>query len=797
MSNVTGFLRAGLLVCSVGVGLAHPALAQVGEAEPSNGQDIVVTAQKRVERLLDVPLAVTALSADVLSNRQINDTTGLIQAVPSLSFQQGNNPSNTSFRIRGIGTSLFNQGVEPSVSLVVDGVVAARQAQSFTDFADVERVEVLRGPQGTLFGKNATAGVISVTTARPSDKFQVRSSATVAEMNEYRVGGTVSGPLSQSLRARVTGYYNDVGGIVHNRYTGKNDNGSKSWGVRGKLDWDVTDRLNFLLAADYRKSDANCCSGVLVAAANPLRPQFAGPVRIGADSNEVWTNGLTFANSTQQTYSLQGDLDLDGATLTSITAYQHFRLVNNFEPDRWAYTTPIFIAPGASALYDFNQGLTEVKNFTQELRIASFGKRRLNYVSGLFYSHLRVGSDFARRRATCSTGTFGQPCPTPVYQSLSHRATLKSDNVAAFGQVEWEALDKLSLIGGLRLQYEKIWAGGQRFGPTQAGDVLFGPAATAWASRSTDDTALTGKAAVQYSFSRDAQAYLSFTRGYKGSGYDLSISADYARQDAVLPEHVNAYELGFKGRTSDGSLSLAAALFLADYTNLQVQANRTDLTTGFPLFIQTNAGSSQSKGFEIEATIRPSVNLSVNAAVTHTKAKIDVAGLGCASAAQVTAPLIPVGGIRPVNTCYRYQFLAPGGALSTAGPQQDVHGGQLPAAPRWRLSVSPRWEADLFTDHRAFIQTDVTLQSDSIFAVEQDPLLKQDGYALVDLSVGLRQADNRYNVTFFVKNLLDKNYYTSLTPGALQPTNLTQVDLYANRPKNADRYFGGTVSFAL
>jgi iron complex outermembrane recepter protein len=142
---------------------ALPAAAQDGPGETI--AEIVVTAQKREERLQDVPLAVTAVSGEALLNRQINDTSNLVQAVPSLTFQQGNNPTNTSFRIRGIGTSLFGQGVESSVSVVLDGVVTARGSQSFTDLADVERVEVLRGPQGTLFGKNATAGVINVVTA--------------------------------------------------------------------------------------------------------------------------------------------------------------------------------------------------------------------------------------------------------------------------------------------------------------------------------------------------------------------------------------------------------------------------------------------------------------------------------------------------------------------------------------------------------------------------------------------------------------------------------------------------------
>ena len=273
---------------ALAVALAAPAAAQEAEvavaqdapaAAPEDSGEIIVTAQKRAERLLDIPLAVTAVSADTLADRQISDTNSLVQAVPSLTFQQGANPTNTSFRIRGIGTSLFGQGTESSVSTVVDGVVAVRQAQGFSDLADIERVEILRGPQGTLFGKNASAGVISVTTARPSRDLTASADFTIAEHDEYRARGTISGLLSDTLRARVTGYYNDVRGITRNIGTNRWVNGSRGWGVRGKLEWDATENLNLLLSAEYRKTDADCCGSTLISIVNPVLQTLVGPVQ--------------------------------------------------------------------------------------------------------------------------------------------------------------------------------------------------------------------------------------------------------------------------------------------------------------------------------------------------------------------------------------------------------------------------------------------------------------------------------------------------------------------------------------
>lgn len=790
------------LALMAGVGAAFaiaPAAAQENdsgaEAVQDDASEIVVTAQKRSERLQDVPLAVTAVTGDALAARQISDTSGLVQAVPSLTFQQAANPVASSFRIRGVGTSLFGLGTESSVALVVDGVVSARQAQNFTDFADIERVEVLRGPQGTLFGKNATAGVISVVTARPSRDLEGRASVSVAEMDEYRASGTISAPLGDTLGFRVTGYYNDIGGNIRNVLTGDDTNRTKSWGVRGKLEWRPTDRLTLLLAGDYRKSDANCCQSVLVKVGNPLRSLVTGPTTPGPDNDEVWNNDLTYAESDQQTYSLQADLDLGAVTLTSITALQKYHLIQNQEVDSFGYTKPIFISPASSAQFDLNYGDTRIENFTQELRLASSGGGPLTYVIGGFYSNVSIDRYFSRRRAVCATGVVGQPCPAPVYQSLASDSDLSNESIAGFGQAELELVGGLKAIGGLRVQYEKIAVDGERLGVLFAGDQLYGGTPSTRAGVSAHDTAVTGKAGLQYEFSRFAQAYGTYTRGYKGLGLNTEISADFAGQAPVLPEHVDAYEIGFKGRTVDGKFGIAVAAFLADYTNLQVQANRSDPLTGVISYVQTNAGSSRTKGFEIEASFRPSREFSLTAALTYADNSFDIDGLNCPQQFQPGAPVVALGGTRPINSCYRYQYRNNAGALLTSGPTQDVRGGALPASPKWRVNLSPRYERSLGSRLDGFVQADLSFQSDQGFALEQDPLLQQDGYAIVDLSLGIRQPDRGFGVTVYVKNLFDTNYYTGMTSGALTPANLTLLDTFALRPRNADRYFGATIDY--
>lgn len=776
-----------------------PAYGQeAGDEDTGASTEIIVTAQKRNERLQDVPLSVTALTSEALENRQITDTSGLTQLAPSLTFQQGNNPSNASFRIRGIGTSLFGQGTEPSVSVVLDGVVAARQAQGFADLIDVERIEILRGPQGTLFGKNSTAGVISVVTARPSKEWTGRLLATVAEFDEYRIAGTVSGPINDKIGLRVTGFYNDVGGYIENVVRGDKANGFESYGVRGKLEIEPTEGLNLLFSAEYRKNDAECCQQVLIRSDNPTLTALVAPVVPGPRNTQVATN-LPITNETsQETYSLNASYELGSVQLTSITAYQKFTFNNNVDADGINTDVPRFTGPSFSQ-FDLNGGPIDLDNFTQEFQISSIGQNRLNYVVGVFYSKLNLDRGFSRRLAQCPAGrpvnvglAIGAACPSPLFLSGGHTAQLENESYAAFGQFDYTISGGLKLLGGLRVQHETLAVAGQRTGQSLiAGDLpLFGPIT---GRVSTSDSEVTGKAGLQYEFSRRAQVYATYTRGYKGPGLDTEVTTNFATQIPVEPETADAYEIGFKGSTSDGRLTLAASLFWTDFKNLQVQANRSDPGTGNFIFVQTNAGTAQTKGFEIEATLRPDDNLTIGLSGSYVDATADVNGLGCPLQSQAAAVVVERGGAQPANTCF-VQRLATGGL---SGAQQNVRGGYLPASPNWRFAINPRYEREV-GNYRAFADLSLSYQSDQFFAIEQDPLLVQDGYAVVDLAVGITPKDTGFSASVFVKNLFDTRFYSTMGHNALLTTaTLTPNNLGGFLPKNAFRYIGATVGYSF
>ncbi|MEP6786607.1 MAG: TonB-dependent receptor [Sphingomonadales bacterium] len=805
MTDLHPFIRLSgtASTLAIALALATPALAQqaspaAGGAAPASKPvstnaatdapeapqtgDIIVTAQKRSERLQDVPLAVTAVTGDALANRQVSDTSTLTQAIPSLTFQQGPNATNTTLRIRGVGTALFGQGVESSVSVVIDGVVLARQAQGFADLADIERVEVLRGPQGTLFGKNASAGVISIVTARPSRDFEGRVESTIAEQGEYRAKGTISGPLSDTLRARLTGFYNDVPGITYNTTLGRRVNGQKSWGVRGKLEWEATDNLNLLLSAEYRKTNTDCCISSSIRVDNPVVAQLEAPVVASPTNRLVSEDTLTYADSDQKTFSLQADWDLGFATLTSITAYQDYYLKVNQPIDRINSDPVRFVGTGAAyASWNFNQGILDLSQFSQELRLGSKGNRDLTYVAGIFYSNADIKRPFSRRRALCATGVIGQVCAAPTYQSSSSFAELKTNSIAAFGQAEYRIVGGLKLLGGLRVQYEDGTNYGVQLGTVVAGDTLLPGVPTGSGTLSDHDTAVTGKVGLQYEFSRNLQTYATYTRGYKGLGYNMEAATNFTTQSTLRPENVNAYELGLKGRTSDGTLSMAVAVFRSEYTNLQVQANRSDPISGVTSFVATNAGTSRSQGVEVEATLRASRNFTVDASFTYTDSTVNIDGLNCPLQLQAAAPVMTG---TPVNMCYR--------TAAGATPQQNLRDSTLPASPQIRISVAPRWEQEISNTLASFIQVGVNFQGKQQFAIEQDPLLVQEAYTLVDATIGLRTIDKRYTMSLFVKNLFDVNYYTSVSHNSLLATAARPFDLTATYNKDADRYFGAT-----
>ncbi|NND66764.1 MAG: TonB-dependent receptor plug domain-containing protein, partial [Halioglobus sp.] len=332
-------------------------------------EEVLVTATKREASLQDVSVAVTALSAEDLGLAQITSSEDLTFLVPALNLQKGSNPRQTSFSIRGIGTQSFSSAVEPSVSTMVDGVVMGRSGQAFMQLLDVQRVEVLRGPQGTLFGKNATGGVVHIITQNPTDTTTGEISVTAITHDEYRGGLTVSGPLTDTLGYRLSANGKDVADYTQNEFDGNKLDGNEEWSVRGKLRWLPAENLEFKWASD--KSDRSCdCTTSPLRSIDPFggnEEQVAeildriSPVVPGDENTQVNINKLNFSDAENSGHSLEVNWDIGEFTLTSVSALREFE-VNGFGD---IDSQPI-------DLLGFDQfGSSQTEQFTQELRLLS------------------------------------------------------------------------------------------------------------------------------------------------------------------------------------------------------------------------------------------------------------------------------------------------------------------------------------------------------------------------------------------------------------------------------------------
>ena len=462
--------------------------AQAGPADTSN--DIIVTATKRPQTLQDVPVSVAVTSAQTIERAQIRDLVDLQSVVPSLKVVQGTSVSETNFFIRGFGNGAGNVGIEGSVGVFIDGVYRSRSGASLNDLPEVERIEVLRGPQSTLFGKNVSVGAINIVTKRPQFKLGSSVEFTAGNYSQIVAKGTVTGPLSKTLAVRLSGTVNERNGTLRNLATGNELNDRNRFSVRGDLLWTPTEQLSVRLIADYNKIKEVCC-GTVQLLNGPATQFIAAPPPFGLGA-QVGDPNRKFNRETAlnvdptnrivgQGVSGQIDYDLDFAKLTSITAYR--------KQSSRQYQDVDFTGADLSSRRDF----TQTKTFTQELRLASNGKGRFNWLVGGFYDHENLNTSstvsFGSQIRAYADALSGQvpaallgALPAPLAGAIRGRSnifaveflqslvnptvtpgrtyfqqgpaitapfTLKQDSFSLFGQADYKVTDALTLTGGL------------------------------------------------------------------------------------------------------------------------------------------------------------------------------------------------------------------------------------------------------------------------------------------------------------------------------------------------------------
>lgn len=778
---------------------AAPAMAQDAAAEDAATEaapgDIVVTAQKRKETLQSVPLAVSVLTGDRLADASRPSLETASQLVPSLNFLKSGTTLNQTIFLRGVGTATFSIAGEPSVSTVVDGVVYSRSGEAFSDMVDVAQIEVLRGPQGTLFGKNASAGVINITTQMPRQELGGSIEASYFDKAEYRVKGSVNLPVGTSSAVRLTGFYGEYDGNIRNNATGTQVNGYQHYGVRGQFLYEPNNDLRVYIAADYYKNDDDCCAdiiatGPLTGAGAPSTSLAFGvlPTPLGANTRAINQNLVTATKEEGWGVSGQVDFSLGSHTVTSITAYRGW---DNIEIRDGDWLPRAYV--GFNQLHD--NGPQTSTTFSQEVRLTSPADQTVSYVIGGYFSRADSERTFTRVVTSC-TAAVGAPTGVLIpcgsvnanpSSTFSGTATFGStfNNFAVFGQATIKFGENGRIIGGLRYTHDKLSVFHSRVSsntPSAApgiqpnfdqgvynqylvlvagGSTPTAAAAAAVTSSNgipfrteTSSSNVSGKFAIQYDFSRDMMGYISYARGYKGPAYNVFYNLTATGTNAIEPETSDSFEIGVKNTLAGGKLTLNIAGFYTKYQNFQ--ANNPDLVVNVVVARFTNAGSVSTRGVEFDWNWRPSRNTTLSGGLAITDAHVD-------------------------------KFNAAPGAL----PSQIIPSGtKLGYAPTWKgsMSLDQRFETGRTFDIGLGLSTNFQSAQLSLFG--PDPVQRQlgtiPGYMLVNAQLSVMDANDGWKVSLVVRNVFDKEYAAAIVNGGVSGSYRYQI------PRDADRYFGVT-----
>ena len=577
---------------------ALPVAAQTGttaEAAPTAASDegsaideIVVTAQKRSESLQRVPLSISALSGDALANRAIDSLTSLATSIPSMTF--GSYGGTARISVRGIGFDMINPGGEGRIAYHVDGVYISRPAATMGTFFDVERVEVLRGPQGTLYGRNATGGSINVITRKPADHLEGYVELGYGNYNALTAEGAISGPLAEGvgLRLAYTGEHRD--GYGKNIVTGNDIDNARRYGFRGTLSAKLGENGKFDLIGDYYhehdRNYGNHYFGQGNAAITPFGFAFGGVV---PTSRRDIAND--FDPSNDRTFwgvSGRGELNVGDLTLTSVTGYRD---------SKWKTVTDLDITSAPLSIFSFFE---KSHQFSQELQVAGDIGAAKFIVGGYYFNEKITGGSKIPLDAALVFGP-----PSQFVQGYWAQGTFNTDALAGFGQLDYALSDQFSLTLGARYSWERKKLNDfVQFDlftpyPPEATD----PNAIYQGANARSETAFTPKFGLQYEPRMGLMFFANVSKGFKSGGFNIGDG-----NGGFAPETLWSYEAGMKGTFADGRVRINATGFYYDYKNLQVSkvVNAT-----VPI---ENAAASTLYGAEAEITVMPVDGLRIEVA---------------------------------------------------------------------------------------------------------------------------------------------------------------------------------------
>jgi iron complex outermembrane receptor protein len=744
----------------------------VQDIEPAIGLEaVIVSSGKRLETLGRSDASVQALSDQMMDRAGVRDFDDLAKLAPSLTISKTTQPANNSINVRGVGTYSYSIGTEPSVVVVVDDVPQAFQAMAFTALADVQQVEILRGPQSTLFGKSASAGVIYITTRPASDVFMAQAETMVTDDHERRVQASVTGPLSEDFKFRVSAAYGRYRGNVFNLATRRWLNGQSDVNLRAKLVWAPDDTWTISVSPYFTRSLSSCCVGAdtfvspqaTLGRAEIPRAAVLRGITPGPDNHLARYDVSARGNAEDKGVNLRAVGAVGSWRLTAISALDRYDLYDRQDTDATDldYSLQVPQAPrGGSA----NGGYFRIRAESQELRLNSPSGGRWDYVGGLYVGRTRAQRYFVRGSNDLDDYNGLPALPTTNSTVYSrYMARTFSRTLAVFGQGAYALDDRISILSGLRLSHEKI---GYRFDDLGNG-VTYGAPACSTVGPTTPvetchgDTALSGRIGVQAKLAPGVTAYATYSTGYKGRAYDLTSSlttrtrltsgpfagrpvADaIAAQQPVASETVANYEAGLRALSTDRNLSWNLTVYQERFSGFQAQS-RDDVTG---LNVLNSIGSLRAEGVESEFSARLTPRLTLAGAAVYSRA---------------------VMGNFDNAACYFGQTAA----LGCVGGRQNLTGKTLFNAPRWSLNLNAFHQAPLSGDRRLEVNVGYRWRSRVVYSLLQDPASIEPAYGVLDLSVGV--GGPGWRMTGFVDNLLDRRF--ALTRGRDAQWNVLGAD---------------------
>ncbi|WP_395330786.1 TonB-dependent receptor [Novosphingobium sp. BL-8H] len=749
-------LFSSVLALSVGQAYAEEASAQPLSSDEGSSGDIVVTARKVKEKIGDVPLAITAISGDDLRRNDHIRLEDINQLVPSTNVVVTNG-HQTSISIRGIGNNPGSDGLENSAGVFVDGVYLGRPGMAASDLIDIAQMEVLRGPQGTLFGKNTTAGAVNITTELPQFDWGGRAAVTYGRFNYQQYQGTVTGPISDKLAFRLTGYDTTRDGIVTDITNGKKVSDLGRRGARLQLLYKPSSDLSIRLIGEYAREQQSSGAvtvipswGLTPAAIQTKLKATGATLAVDPDGMTTAAGGPYSTGTRQGAGSAEVNWNFgSGFTLTSLSAYRY-----------WQYDSASD-TEGSSA--DVMYGGYHIKDhqFTQEVRLAFPRMGNFDAVAGLYYFYQKVdttqyvsyGDQAAAWLAGMPTATIKAYAPySPALATLlayngtrwDTKAAPETNSIAGFGQVNWHVTPQWNITGGLRVTYETKQEDVTRPVPVSNDTGL--PVA-ALASQAAgpihariSNTAPSFLISTDYRFSPEVMVYALVSRGQKAGGLNTTLPPTGLGADAlkVDPETATNYEAGIKGDFLNHALTVNLDVFRTDIRNYQ--ANVLMEVGGQVVQLLTNAGSARTQGAEAEATLRPLRGLSLHGFVAYNDAK------------------------------YREYTEGPCAVEKTGQATCDLSGRPIAGAPRWTTGINGSYEHELGGNVTGYASAEYSYRSTYYGSLDDSELTKTGGYGLLNLRAGLRIGD-RWDFSVWGRNVTDKKYatnyfnYGSVLPG--------------------------------